>query len=263
MQLSIVIPTLNEATEIAGAIETIRRCTVGAPPEVLVLDSGSGDRTVEIARRCGVRVVVDPSLLSRAAACNAAAAQTTGDTLLFLHADSRVPVGYDEIIRTALAPVSVAGGAFEFALAGPEWRLRVVEGINRLRYRVRARYFGDQGIFVRRQVFDLVGGFPPLAILEDAYFCARAGKLGVMGLVDTPMLTSPRRFYRGGILTTLALDIIIVMADLAGLDPERFAGRYRQDNLRRGDNGRGNTTWSGAGDKALAQRTRRMPWSVN
>lgn len=234
MRLSVVIPTLNEAGQIAEAIETLRRRTVGSEPEILVMDSGSVDETVRIARSCNVRVEVDPALSCRAAACNAGAARTTGDVLLFLHADSRVPERFDEVIRDALASEGVTGGAFEFVLDGPEWRLRIVEWINRIRYRIRSRFYGDQGIFVRRAVFDAVDGFPRTSILEDAHFCALARRVGPMRLVPSRMLTSPRRFYNGGILTTLAFDVLIVLVDLAGLDVGRFGALYRRDNLRRG-----------------------------
>jgi len=234
LQISVVIPTLNEGNEIAGAVESVRRHAVGPEPEIAVIDSGSLDDTVTIARRLSVRVEVDGTLGSRAAACNRGAGKTVGEILLFLHADSRVPPAFDGIIRSALADPGVVGGAFEFALDGPEWRLRAVEGINRVRYRIRKRFFGDQGIFVRRTVFDRVSGFPSAPILEDARFCARARRQGEMRLLPAPMRTSPRRFYNGGILTTLAADVLIVLVDLAGLPVEAFAGWYRRDNLLRG-----------------------------
>lgn len=238
MRLSVVIPTLNEATQIAGAIAALRRHCVYPPPDLVVIDSGSVDDTVSIARDCGARVSVDRGLGSRAAACNAGAARTRGDALLFLHADSRVPQGYDEVIRKTLSGSRVAGGAFEFALAGPELRLRLVEIVNRVRYRTRGRFYGDQGIFVRRSVLEAVGGYPEVPILEDARLCARARRIGPMRLVRDVMPTSPRRFYDRGILTTLVTDSLIVLVAVVGLDPGVFGAWYRRNNVRRGGIGR-------------------------
>lgn len=234
MRLSVVIPTLNEEAYLGEAISVLRARTFGPAVEVLVADCGSVDDTRGVAARCGVRTVTGASPANRAGACNAGAAAATGDAILFLHADSQVPAGFDTRIGDALASSDVVGGAFEFKLGGPQRRLRLVELINRARYRVRGRFFGDQGIFVRRRTFVEAGGFPPVGIFEDAHFCARLRHLGAMRLVPAAMVTSPRRFYNGGILRTLAADIGMVTADLAGLDLHRFAVAYARDNVRRG-----------------------------
>ncbi len=234
MRLSVVIPTLNEAAELSRTIAVLRAETVGGPAEVIVADCGSTDGTVAVARRCGARVERSPEPVSRAQACNAGAGAAGGEVLLFLHADCSLPRGYDALIDGALRGRGVVGGAFQFRLAGPEWRLRMVEVVNGLRYRIGGRYFGDQGIFVRRRVFEAVGGFPAVGILEDARFCDKLRRVGVMRLVRAPLLTSPRRFYNGGILRTLAGDALIVTADLLGVDVERFAREYVHDNIQRG-----------------------------
>ncbi len=234
MRISVIIPALNEAGLLAETIRVLRRRTSGVPVQVVVADCGSEDRTRAIAAACSAVVETDPSVTSRAEACNAGAAAAVGDVLMFLHADSRVPQRYDELIRETLADAGVVGGAFEFKLDGPQIRLRIVEWIDRLRYRLRGRFYGDQGIFVRRDTFDRLGGFPTIGILEDAHFCAAARRLGAMRLRPEEMLTSPRRFYAGGILTTLAFDVLIVLTDLLGLTPKRFARAYRRDNEHRG-----------------------------
>ncbi len=234
MRLSVVIPTLNEAAGLGETIAVLRSRTTGPQVELIVADCGSVDDTRTVAMRSGARVVSAPQPASRAQACNSGAATATGDYVLFLHADSHVPHQYDALIREALACPDVVGGAFEFKLDGREWRLRLVEWVNRLRYRMRGRFYGDQGIFIRRGAFEQVGGFPAVGILEDAHFCAKARRLGGMRLVDAEMLTSPRRFYAGGILRTLAFDVLIVLADLAGLNAGRFADAYGRDNTRRG-----------------------------
>ncbi len=234
MRLSVVIPTLNEAAWLAHTVDVLRARTVGRPVEVIVADCGSRDGTVAVATACGAHLETGPALSDRARACNAGAAAATGDVLLFLHADSLVPRQYDLLIRRALLAPRVVGGAFEFALDGPQWRLRFVELVNRVRYRLRGRFFGDQGIFIRRDVFKTLGGFPRTGILEDVHLCAIARTAGTMTLLGETMLTSPRRFYRGGILRTLAMDTLIFTGDLLGLNPDRLAHAYRRDNLRRG-----------------------------
>ncbi len=234
MRLSVVIPTLNEAASLAHTVAVLRARTAGPPVEVIVADCGSRDGTVAVATACGARLEAGPALSDRARACNAGAAAARGDVLLFLHADTLVPRQYDLLIRQALGSPQVVGGAFEFGLDGPQWRLRFVELVNRLRYRVRGRFFGDQGIFIRRKVFQTLGGFPGTGLLEDAHFCAMARRAGTMTLIGEPMLTSPRRFNQGGILRTLALDALILSSDLIGLGGGWFAHAYRRDNVRRG-----------------------------
>ncbi|MFQ5491716.1 MAG: TIGR04283 family arsenosugar biosynthesis glycosyltransferase [Phycisphaerae bacterium] len=234
MQLTVIIPTLNEAAHLPGCIAAVRERTAGPVPQIIVADCGSQDDTITLARQCGVPVVSGAWVSDRSAACNAGAQAAEADALLFLHADSLVPQGYDALIRAALADPGVVGGAFEFKLDGPEWRLRIVELINRLRYRIRGRFYGDQGIFVRHLTFKHLGGFPDQGILEDAHFCGLLRRAGKTRLIRTPMPTSPRRFYNSGILTTLARDILIVLTDLTGLNPQRFAPAYRQDNTCRG-----------------------------
>lgn len=234
MRLSVIIPTLNEATKLGRTLELVHTRSVAGTVESVVADCGSADETVAIARWAGVPVVNGSALTSRARACNAGARLATGDTFLFLHADSEVPGRFDRLIADALTRRGVVGGAFEFKLDGPESRLRIVERVNRLRYRCLGRYYGDQGIFVRRDVFRAVGGYPDVPILEDARFCERAGGHGKMRLLPVAMRTSARRFYNGGILRTLALDTFIWALDFLQFDVGIFAGLYRAENLRRG-----------------------------
>jgi rSAM/selenodomain-associated transferase 2 len=234
MRVSIVIPTLNEASTLAATIERVRERAFFGCDEIVVADCGSVDGTRLIASNLGVRVIHSPTLTSRFAACNAGARCTKGDVILFLHADSQVPLHFDKAIAAAVAQPNVVGGAFEFALDGSEWRLRFVELVNRLRYRVRGRFFGDQGIFARRDVFEEIGGFPDRRLLEDAHFCANLRRVGRVKLISRAMVTSARRFHNGGILRTLMLDVLIILTDFANLNPDRFAALYARDNRRRG-----------------------------
>jgi glycosyltransferase involved in cell wall biosynthesis len=236
MKLSIVIPTLNESRYLAAAVDSVRRQASSGPPhEVIVADCGSSDGTSELAEHLGVLLLrPTPALDSRAAACNSGAMYATGDVLLFLDADSLLPNGYDTAIARALLDPQTIGGAFEFALDGRCPSLRVVEMVNRVRYRIWPWYYSDQGLFVRSAVFRRVGGFPQRRIMESSDLCRILWRRGRLALIQRPLRTSARRFLAGGVLRVLAKDVGIWFRDLVGLATEPFGEAYQDDNRRRG-----------------------------
>ncbi len=236
MRLSVIIPTLNEAGYLAAAVAQARlRAALGPPHEIIVADCGSADGTAGLAARLETQLAQGrPAFSSRAAALNGGAAVATGDVLLFLDADTMVPRGYDRAIRQALGGPQVVGGAFEFALDGPQLGLRLVEVINRVRYRLWPLYYGDQGVFVRALAFRQVGGYPERRLLEASDFCKRLGRRGKLVLVRKYARTSARRFVEGGIYHVLAHDCRIWWRDLLGLPTEQFGPAYQEDNLLRG-----------------------------
>ncbi len=238
MKLSVIIPTLNEASYLPVTIEKIRQNAVfGEPYEIIVADSGSTDETCETALRIGVKLVrSNCNSPGRASVLNEGAQSATGDVFLFLDADTLVPQGYDEYIERALTNPNVVGGAFEFSLDGQEFGLRIVEFINRIRYRVRQRYYGDQGIFVRSHVFRSVGGYPEIGLLEAAHFCKKLKKEGDLKLIKQGIKTSPRRFLDGGIYKVLAGDIKVWFLDLIGVRVEKYADAYWKENKVRTKN---------------------------
>jgi glycosyltransferase involved in cell wall biosynthesis len=236
VRLSVIIPTLNEARYLGDTVERVRAAAVlGGPHEVIISDCGSTDDTRERALALGALLVSGrPFPTNRASTLNAGASRASGDVLLFLDADTLLPTGYDEAIRDSLTDPGVVGGAFEFALGGAGFSFRLIEVLNRIRYRVRPRYFGDQGIFVRADVFRGMNGYADRRIMEASEFCGRLGRRGRLALIRRPALTSPRRFTEGGVYRVLGRDIIIWLLDLAGFPVEGFAEAYREDNLRRG-----------------------------
>ena len=236
MKLSVIIPTLNEALYLTKTLAAVREhATDGRVHEIIVADCGSADSTAELAVRSGARLVQGPRpFQNRATAMNAGAARATGDVLLFLDADTLCPSGYDRLIRSTLNDTAVVGGVFEFALDGRAFGLRVVELINRVRYRVWPRYFGDQGIFVRAEVFERVRGYPEVGIMESPRFCSAMDRLGRLALIRKPMTTSARRFVQNGVYRVLAHDARIWWLDLLGRSTEEFANAYRQNNVQRG-----------------------------
>jgi glycosyltransferase involved in cell wall biosynthesis len=233
--LSVIIPTLNEARYLAATVDSVRRQAQRGCPEIIVADCGSADGTADLAGQLGVTVLRPPPLLdSRAAACNAAAARAAGEVLLFLDADSLLPRGYDVAIAWALRQPHAIGGAFEFTLAGREWELRVVEAINRVRYRIWPWYYSDQGLFVRAAEFRRAGGFPPRRLMETSDLCKALWRRGRLVLVQRPLRTSPRRFLEGGVWQVLGRDVYLWGRDLVGLATEHHGPAYQEDNRRRG-----------------------------
>jgi glycosyltransferase involved in cell wall biosynthesis len=236
MRLSIIIPTLNEVRHLAAAVSRTRlHAVLGPPHEIIVADCGSVDGTADLALRLGTHLVrFDPQLTSRAAALNCGAGAATGDVFLFLDADTLPPQGYDKAIRQALREPNVVGGAFEFALDGPNLSLRLVEIINRVRYRLWPFYYGDQGIFSRAAAFRQVGGYPEQRLFEASEFCKRLGRRGKLVLLRPYMTTSARRFVDNGIYRVLAHDCRLWLLDLLGRPTEQFGADYQEDNRRRG-----------------------------
>jgi glycosyltransferase involved in cell wall biosynthesis len=236
VNITIIIPTLNESCFIEAAVAAARLHSVaGGPHEIIVSDCGSVDGTAGIAGSIGATLVQGCPLPDcRADALNLGALEATGDVLLFLDADTVLPAGYDSLIARALKDPAVVGGAFEFALDGPETGLRLVELINRIRYRIWPRYYGDQCIFVRTDVFWRIGGFPPRRIMEASDFCVSLARLGRLSLIKSCAVTSARRFIGGGIYRVLAGDVRIWWLDMLGLPTMRYASAYRDDNLARG-----------------------------
>ncbi|QDU59408.1 Glycosyl transferase family 2 [Planctomycetes bacterium Pan216] len=235
MALSVIIPTLNEDRYLEAAVVAVRRyATTRSGPEIVVADCDSRDDTRRIARRLGVRLATsDVPPTSRAQAVNLGASQATGDELLFLDADTIPPPAYDRSIADVLRKGAVAG-AFEFKLDGTHPGLRLVEVINRIRYRLWPWYYGDQGIFVRRSVFEAIGGYPERGLMEASAFCMRLRREGKLTLIHKPMVTSSRRFLEGGVFRVFASDVKYWYYDLVGRDIEAFANAYRANNLGRG-----------------------------
>ena len=235
MKLSVIIPTLNESQYIARTINSaIEHAILGDSHEIIVVDNGSTDGTTDIVRKLKVILVKEDSILTgRATILNRGASFATGDVLLFLDADTIPPVGYDEEIRHAIFDLGAIGGAFEFALEGKGFGLRLVEIINRTRYGISHNYYGDQGIFVLTEVFRRIGGYPKKRILEASEFCNLLKKFGRLTLIRKAMKTSPRRFLKGGVYKVLLNDIKLWFLNLIGQHVDCYADDYWSENITR------------------------------
>ena len=198
MNLSVVIPTLDEAAELP---ETLRRAW--AVPEVMditVSDGGSVDATRELAVQTGALVL--NGARGRGQQLRLGAQQATGDVVLFLHADTWLPPEAGAAIAAALRDPRTVGGACAKVFRDPHWLMRG----SRFRcwWRMRAFQFayGDQGIFVRRDVLEKVGGVPAVPLMEEHELCRRLRRVGRLALADATVTTSARRFRERGVLCT-------------------------------------------------------------
>lgn len=228
--ISIVIPTLNEASRLPKLLAQLARQK--SPMEIIVVDGGSGDETVSIARRYGVRVL--SSARGRGLQIRAGAAAARGDTLLFLHADSRFPNGgLARIAETLAADPAIAGGNFRLLFDGGDGFSAWLNGFYRW-IRSHGLYYGDSAVFVRRPVYDALGGMRPIALMEDYDFNRRMERFGRTCCIDEPpLVTSSRRFRGrrpaaivGGWLTIHALFYL-------GVSPDRLARLYDSERRRR------------------------------
>jgi glycosyltransferase involved in cell wall biosynthesis len=217
---------------------------------MVVSDCNSPDGTAAVARSLGLAVVTDGTC--RAEALNLGARAAGGDVLLFLHADSVPPAGFVRRIRRALVDPAVVGGAFDFRL-GPHplnrginrKLLGFVTFCNRVRYRFSRGFFGDQGIFVRRTVFERVGGFPAVRLMEDLRFCRRMAAEGRTAILP-PMDTSPRRFVTRGVLRQFVQDLVLLSCDSWGVCPEDLWAHYNRLNHAGHEDGERARVWGTA-----------------
>jgi rSAM/selenodomain-associated transferase 2/rSAM/selenodomain-associated transferase 1 len=223
--ISIIIPTLNEEENIAACL----RGTLNASQvERIVVDGGSRDQTMEIARSCGAKVINSPA--GRARQMNAGAEMASGDLLLFLHADTLLPEGFDDCVRQVLTQPGVAAGAFEFRLDATSRGLQIIERIANWRSRFLQLPYGDQAIFIRSALFREMGRYPDMPILEDFELVRRLKRKGRIHTASYPAITSARRWMAGGVWKTTLSHQLIVAAYYLGVSPtliHRFAGRSR------------------------------------
>jgi len=232
MHLSVIIPTLNEEYYIQGTLDALTDgLSKGTECEVIVIDSGSNDKSLEYIKNRNVTLVKKPEFKGcKYKSLNFGASLANGNVLLFLDADSFLMHGFDEQIKKSQKE-NVVGGAFEYCSENRSFSFRLVEALNRARYRVDQNYFGDQGIFCTKEAFDAVGGYPEKPIMEAAYFCKKLRSIGKLKLIKLPLITSSRRFEKGGIWRVFFKDTWIWIQFLLGLDISRYASEYWQENL--------------------------------
>jgi rSAM/selenodomain-associated transferase 2 len=230
VKISIIIPVLNEAENIKAAIATTQWST---NTEVIVVDANSEDNTVEIAQSLGVKVI--SSSPGRAVQMNAGALAASGDILLFLHADTRLPNRFDDMIRTALQQPKTVAGAFNLRIDADAsfLSLRWVEWGVKMRSHFWQMPYGDQAIFLTKKVFQQIGNFPELPIMEDFELMRRLKSIGRITIIPTPVITSARRWLQKGVFKTTLLNQIVIISYLLGVSPERIRSWYRREKFKK------------------------------
>jgi rSAM/selenodomain-associated transferase 2 len=223
-RLSIIIPTLDEAEGIVATLESLGELRRRGH-EVIVVDGGSSDGTGNLAQDLADRVLAAST--GRASQMNAGARAAAGDVFLFLHADSRLPDEADRLVLQGLAAGRLAWGRFDVRIAATQPLLRVVEAMMNLRSRLTHICTGDQGIFVRREAFDAVGGYPAQELMEDIAISARLRRVSAPLCLRQRCLTSARRWETRGVVRTVVLMWWLRLQYALGAAPARLARGYR------------------------------------
>lgn len=232
MKLSVVIPTLNEEAFVQKTIERIF-INSSSDLEVIVIDTGSCDRTAQVLSTIPkVSVYVRADLMGKKyQALNYGASLSSGENILFLDADTLVPVGFDKKIKNEITR-GTSGGAFRLKFDVSTTSLGVVRFFNEIRYRLTKGFFCDQGIFCSKEAFIKVGGFPLKPILAEVDMLSTLRKMGKIRLIEDPVVTSSRRFLKGGVWNVFSRDLNIYLRYVLGLPLEKKSRSYWQENAR-------------------------------
>lgn len=247
MKISVVIPVLNERGSLPATIAALRACrgTAGSVvsengdsqimiSEIIISDGGSTDGTAQWLREQTDIILVN-SARGKGPQLNAGAARATGDVLLFLHADSELSQAALDAMHLALSDAQLSGGAFyiRFAEDHPRSLRLVAWGIN-LRAWLRGSATGDQGIFVRRDVFQSIGGAPDWPLFEDVELVRRIKRAGKFLILKTPLTVSGRRYIEHGVLRTALLIYSLRFAYWLGVPPQRLKNWFRDARGKQG-----------------------------
>ena len=223
--ISVIIPTLNEAASLPATLHHIQ-CNTELH-EVLVVDAGSVDGTTTLARAAGCRVL-GSAQRQRAYQMNLGAHVAAGEVFLFLHADTRIPSGALGQIEKLLNSSTVLGGGFARRFDSTSRLLKVTCLLAEFRSRWLGWFLGDQGIFVRRDIFEHLGGFRDIELFEDLDFSRRLARRGPTVTLQPPVISSARRFTRRGALPTILADFSLALRYLCGADPNRLVAGHRR-----------------------------------
>ena len=228
MKLSIIIPVLNEGANISAALVALQPVRERGA-EIIVVDGGSSDDTFVLARAHCDHVVASPR--GRAAQQNAGAHIATGDTLLFVHVDTQLPDNIDTLVNAALRVDRTVWGRFDVTLGTEGERrhlmLKIIATLMNFRSRITGIASGDQCIFLRKSVFDAVGGFQQIALMEDIALSKVLKKISAPACLRERVTTSARRWQKHGILRTMMLMWWLRFAYWVGVSPARLAMWYR------------------------------------
>ncbi|MGF1490884.1 MAG: TIGR04283 family arsenosugar biosynthesis glycosyltransferase [Microcoleaceae cyanobacterium] len=227
-KISVIIPVLNE---VASIVDTISRAMVTDDTEVIIVDGGSTDGTLErIINYCWHSPEAIQLLRThrgRAHQMNYGAAFATGEILLFLHADTQLPENYQRWIHQVLAQSQVVAGAFELKILASMSGIRWVERGVRWRSHWLQMPYGDQAIFLRANIFQHIGGFPDLPLMEDFELIRQLKQRGRIGIAPVAVRTSGRRWQQLGVCRTTLVNQLVILGYRLGIAPGTLASWYR------------------------------------
>jgi rSAM/selenodomain-associated transferase 2 len=234
-KISIIIPVLDEAATIE---ETLTKVASTQDIEVIIVDGGSRDKTLKITEIISKQLApflpikIITSQAGRAHQMNTGAAIAKGDILLFLHADTLLPPDFDILLLKALQNATTVAGAFKLQINAQLPGLRLVEKMVNMRSHFFSMPYGDQAIFLKASIFDEIGGFPDLPIMEDFELMLSLKKLGKIAIIPAPVITSGRRWQKLGVVKTTMLNQVIIAGYLIGIPPHLLVQWYRQGGFK-------------------------------
>jgi rSAM/selenodomain-associated transferase 2 len=221
--ISVIIPVLNEA-------ETIEACLAQFEGkhhvQVVVVDGGSTDGTPALVNAKGSVQCLTAPQRGRAAQMNFGAQHCQGDVLLFLHADTLLPNEGLDLIREAMTREDAVGGRFRLGLAGDGMGFKLIAYLSTLRSKYLGITYGDQGIFTRRAIFDVVGGYPALVLFEDSEFCSQVSRHGKFVLLPDQVCSSTRRWEKGGAVRTVVWMWVLRLLFVCGVSDKTLRRWY-------------------------------------
>jgi rSAM/selenodomain-associated transferase 2 len=220
-RISVILPVLNEEHVIASTLQALLSLM---PYEIIVVDGGSTDGTRAVCDQFAVRVLTSEP--GRARQMNCGARDATGDVLLFLHADTTLPASALKHISAAMYDPDCPAGRFDVEIEGVHWMLKIIARLINYRSRITKIATGDQALFVRRSVFETMGGFQDIPLMEDIAFCRALKRIGPMACLRTCAITSGRRWERNGVWRTIIKMWALKLGYLAGVSPERLKQYY-------------------------------------
>jgi rSAM/selenodomain-associated transferase 2 len=227
--ISVIIPVYNE--EVALRKNKAYFKDLGQQTDLIFVDGGSLDQTAVLAAEYG-KVLRSPKL--RALQMNLGAQSASSEVLLFLHADTVLPLHQLDQIQEAVHVQKAVAGCFTQVLDRPEWIYRYIAWTGNLRARISKIFYGDQGIFVRKDVFNKLGGFPEVSLAEDVRLTTRLRKEGRTVVLKAPIYCSARRWIGQGVWKTFWLNMRINWMLMIGKDITALADFYtdiREDVL--------------------------------
>ena len=224
MRISVIIPTLNEAASIVACLDQFKD---DGDVEVIVVDGGSTDNTSDLVLASEMAKWIQSPSLGRAPQMNLGGQKATGDVLLFLHADTFLPTNGLDLVRQAVVDETVIGGRFELGLAEASFGFRLVAYLSTLRSKYLGITYGDQAIFVRRAVFDAVGGYPAMHLFEDSEFCKAVARCGKFVMLPAQVCSSTRRWRKWGVVRTILWMWLLRILFVCGVSDETLSRWYR------------------------------------